>query len=174
MKNLSVKLQDKLKIRKANNALRKLNTQNNLTDFSSNDYLGFSKFQVIFDNTHQYLIDNNLTQNGSTGSRLLSGNHELYNTVERMLCEFHNSDAAIIFNSGYDANIGFFSAVLNKRPNLVSSSNGEHGFRTKRIHHFYIVDTAGNVDQRPGRPLVGSCLIGTHQFSTSGFLFAQV
>lgn len=111
MKNLSVKLQDKLKIRKANNALRKLNTQNNLTDFSSNDYLGFSKFQVIFDNTHQYLIDNNLTQNGSTGSRLLSGNHELYNIVETMLCEFHNSEAALIFNSGYDANVGFFSSV---------------------------------------------------------------
>jgi len=111
MKNLSVKLQDKLKIRKTNNALRKLNTQNNLTDFSSNDYLGFSKFQVIFDNTHQYLIDNNLTQNGSTGSRLLSGNHELYNTVETMLCEFHNSEAALIFNSGYDANVGFFSSV---------------------------------------------------------------
>ena len=105
------KLQLKLNARNANNALRQLNTQNNLVDFSSNDYLEFSKFQVIFDNTHQYLIDNNLTQNGSTGSRLLSGNHELYNTVERMLCEFHNSDAAIIFNSGYDANIGFFSAV---------------------------------------------------------------
>jgi len=111
MKQLPNKLQSKLKIRKANNALRKLNTQNNLTDFSSNDYLGFSKFQVIFDNTHQYLIDNNLTQNGSTGSRLLSGNHELYNTVETMLCEFHNSEAALIFNSGYDANVGFFSSV---------------------------------------------------------------
>lgn len=108
------KLQQKLDDRMANNALRQLSNQPHLIDFSSNDYLGFSKSETIFRNTHQYLVDNNMQQNGSTGSRLLSGNHKVYCDVETMLCKFHNSEAAIVFNSGYDANIGFFSAVSQR------------------------------------------------------------
>ncbi len=105
------KLQEKLDNRKATNALRQLNKQNDLVDFSSNDYLGFSKSEIIFDNAHKFLIDHNIKQNGATGSRLLSGNHSLYNIVENIISEFHNSEAALIFNSGYDANVGFFSCV---------------------------------------------------------------
>ena len=111
MKSFPEKLYKKLEERKANNALRQLGTQNNLIDFSSNDYLGFSKSETIFNNTHNYLKTNNVSQNGATGSRLLSGNHPLYNVVENQLCEFHDSESALVFNSGYDANIGFFSSV---------------------------------------------------------------
>ncbi|WP_136482074.1 aminotransferase class I/II-fold pyridoxal phosphate-dependent enzyme [Cognatitamlana onchidii] len=105
------KLNQKLEVRKASNALRKLGAQDDLVDFSSNDYLGLSKNEIIFDNAHKFLIENNIKQNGATGSRLLSGNHKLYNQAEQQLCEFHNSPSSIIFNSGYDANIGFFSSV---------------------------------------------------------------
>lgn len=108
---LSEKLTNKLQQRKESQSLRTLGKEINLIDFSSNDYLGFAKSEVIFNKTHQYLIENNIKQNGATGSRLLSGNHDLYNKVEKELCEFHNSEAALIFNSGYDANIGFFSSV---------------------------------------------------------------
>ena len=111
MKPLSKKNQSKLNKRISNNALRSLGANNNLVDFSSNDYLGFSKSIAIFDAAHRYLVDNNMKQNGSTGSRLLSGNHKLYTEVEAMICEFHESEAALLFNSGYDANIGFFSSV---------------------------------------------------------------
>lgn len=105
------KLVQKLEIRKANNAFRKLGTPSDLVDFSSNDYLGFSKNESIFNNAHQFLIENGIKQNGATGSRLLSGNHQLYDVVESQLCQFHNSASALVFNSGYDANIGFFSSV---------------------------------------------------------------
>ncbi|MDD7887125.1 8-amino-7-oxononanoate synthase [Flavivirga sp. 57AJ16] len=105
------KLQQKLEERKANNALRQLGTQNNLTDFSSNDYLGFSKSKTIFNNTHAFLTEQNITYNGATGSRLLSGNHPLYNIVESLLSSFHNSESALIYNSGYNANVGIFSCV---------------------------------------------------------------
>ena len=111
MNNLCKKLQQKLENRKANNALRQLDAHSLLVDFSSNDYLGFSKSEIIFDNTHKFLIDHNIKQNGATGSRLLSGNHSLYSIVENTLSEFHNSESALIFNSGYDANVGFFSCV---------------------------------------------------------------
>ncbi|NNC49017.1 MAG: aminotransferase class I/II-fold pyridoxal phosphate-dependent enzyme [Flaviramulus sp.] len=108
---LPKKLQQKLDERKANNALRILGIHHNLVDFSSNDYLGFSKSESIFNEAHKFLIGHNIKQNGATGSRLLSGNHPLFTIVESMLANFHKSESALIFNSGYDANVGFFSSV---------------------------------------------------------------
>ncbi|WP_440120603.1 aminotransferase class I/II-fold pyridoxal phosphate-dependent enzyme [Tenacibaculum sp. Ill] len=105
------KLQQKISQRVAQNSLRKLGKENSLIDFSSNDYLGFAKSEVIFNKTHQFLVDNNSKVNGATGSRLLSGNHKLYTEVEKQLAKLHNSETALVFNSGYDANIGFFASV---------------------------------------------------------------
>ncbi|MFI0429879.1 aminotransferase class I/II-fold pyridoxal phosphate-dependent enzyme [Mariniflexile sp. HMF6888] len=108
---LPKKLQQKLETRKEAHALRKLGAVSNLVDFSSNDYLGFSKNKTIFNNAHDFLTGHNMKQNGATGSRLLSGNHPLFHTIETILSEFHQSESALIFNSGYDANVGFFSSV---------------------------------------------------------------
>lgn len=109
-KNLTTKLE----ARKQNNALRQLSFSKELIDFSSNDYIGFSKSESIFQETHQYLMANNCIQNGATGSRLLSGNHKLYSETEDYIAQFHQSESALIFNSGYDANVGFFSCVPQK------------------------------------------------------------
>lgn len=109
--NFPEKLQSKLNKRIADKALRKLGRTTNLVDFSSNDYLGFAKSTTIFEKTHEFLVVNDLKINGATGSRLISGNHSLYKKVETYLAKFHNADASLIFNSGYDANIGFFSSV---------------------------------------------------------------
>lgn len=111
MKVFPDKLKHKLEQRQQANALRQLGTPNNLIDFSSNDYLGFACSETLFNQTHEYLITEGFTVNGATGSRLLSGNHPLYNVVETLLCEFHKTPSALVFNSGYDANFGFFSAV---------------------------------------------------------------
>ncbi|MBJ2123759.1 pyridoxal phosphate-dependent aminotransferase family protein [Flavobacterium sp. IB48] len=94
-----------------NNLFRKLPVFNNLIDFSSNDYIGFSKSETIFKHSHAYLLENEIFQNGATGSRLISGNHSLYQIAESFIAEFHEAEAALIFNSGYNANLGFFSAV---------------------------------------------------------------
>lgn len=94
-----------------NNLIRKLPVFNNLVDFSSNDYIGFSKSETIFKHAHAYLLENEILQNGSTGSRLISGNHFLYQITESFIAQFHDAESALIFNSGYDANLGFFSAV---------------------------------------------------------------
>ncbi len=102
---------DKLEKRIAENALRQLPEPSALVDFSSNDYLGFSRSQTIFDTTHQWLVDNGYNQNGATGSRLLSGNHAVYSIAEHDIATFHQTEDALIFNSGYDANVGFFSAI---------------------------------------------------------------
>lgn len=105
------KLQDKLEKRTEISALRSLKAQSNKIDFSSNDYLGIAKSEAVFNASHQYLVENNVLINGATGSRLLSGNHMLYDRLEKELCQFHNAEASIVFNSGYDANVGFFSSV---------------------------------------------------------------
>ena len=109
-KNLSAKLES----RKQNNALRQLPLSSRAIDFASNDYLGLSKSETIFHETHRYLIQNHEIQNGATGSRLLSGNHKLYLETENYIAQFHKSESALIFNSGYDANVGFFSSLPQK------------------------------------------------------------
>jgi len=111
MNSFPKKLKSKLDTRQEANALRYLGKQNGLIDFSSNDYLGFSKSETIFNASHDFLVGHNIIQNGATGSRLLSGNHALYPIIENMLSNFHNSESALIFNSGYDANVGFFSSI---------------------------------------------------------------
>ena len=109
--NFPKSLSEKLKLREETHALRKLPIDTNGIDFSSNDYLGFAKSASIFNQTHTFLIENNLKINGATGSRLISGNHSLYTITEDFIAQFHESEAALLFNSGYDANIGFFSSV---------------------------------------------------------------
>ena len=51
---------------------------------------------------------------GSTGSRLLTGNYALIEETEKEIAAFHQSEAALLFNSGYDANIGLLSSVPQK------------------------------------------------------------
>ena len=99
MKQFPKSLSEKLQQREQNNALRKLPVSNKLLDFASNDYLGFAKNESIFNQTHQFLLDNNLQINGATGSRLISGNHNLYPITENFIAQFHQSEAALIFTA---------------------------------------------------------------------------
>ncbi|MBD3581777.1 aminotransferase class I/II-fold pyridoxal phosphate-dependent enzyme [Flavobacterium selenitireducens] len=105
------KLLDKLEKRAQENAIRTLSSADFQFDFCSNDYLGFAHSREIFDETHEFLIRQQTLTNGSTGSRLISGNHHLYDQAETFISQFHLSESALMFNSGYDANIGFFSSV---------------------------------------------------------------
>ena len=113
MKNHHQHIQQKLEERKANNALRELKTNTNLIDFCSNDYLGFASEKSI----HQ--VENELAQFGATGSRLISGNHQITERIEGYLADFYNSEAALIFNSGYNANLGFFSCVPQREDTII-------------------------------------------------------
>lgn len=119
MKNIPKAITQKLQQREQNLALRKLSLPNDLIDFASNDYLGFAKSETIFHQTHQLLLNKKILANGATGSRLLSGNHQLYQDAEDFIAHFHQADTALIFNSGYDANIGFFSAVPQRNDILL-------------------------------------------------------
>ena len=101
----------KLEQREEEKALRQLTLPTNGIDWVSNDYLGYARNESLFHKTHDYLVAHEQLQNGATGSRLLSGNHPLYPATEAAIAHFHHSEAALLFNSGYDANVGFFSSV---------------------------------------------------------------
>ncbi|PKA97989.1 8-amino-7-oxononanoate synthase [Flavobacteriaceae bacterium MAR_2009_75] len=106
------RLLQKLEQRKSKNSLRQLpDVEKELIDFSSNDYLGFADEGKIANTVEQILERFAAFKNGATGSRLITGNHVLYKQTEIDLARFHKSESALIFNSGYDANLGFFSAV---------------------------------------------------------------
>src|SRR6478735_1462118 len=105
-------LQKKLKERIENHSLRELRLPERKTDFCSNDYLGIVK------NSRLQTSDSRLSS-GSTGSRLLSGNYGLIEETETQIAFFHQSESALIFNSGYDANIGLLSSVPQKGDSIL-------------------------------------------------------
>ncbi len=100
----------KINQRKQENALRKLSLSENKIDFYSNDYLGFSNSKEIKNNS-QTILEKYGYKNGSTGSRLISGNYPLIDFTENYIAKYHNSQSALLFNSGYDANLGLLSSV---------------------------------------------------------------
>jgi 8-amino-7-oxononanoate synthase len=110
-------IQQKLDKRKQENAFRELKQQGVSTpcliDFCSNDYLGFAKEVAIHQTNHQ------LESYGATGSRLISGNHSITEETERYLANFYHSEAALIFNSGYNANVGLFQCLPQRSDTII-------------------------------------------------------
>jgi len=115
-------LSDSLQRRQKQNALRKLVIHNQLIDFCSNDYLGFAGNKELFESTELELstLHSQLpTLNGSTGSRLLAGNSAYAEELEKKIASFHNAEAGLIYNSGYDANVGLLSALGQKGDTVI-------------------------------------------------------
>ena len=103
-------LQRKLQKRAIEGNLRSLRVRGDLIDFSSNDYLGFSRNTTIFEEVKRELSDLKPSI-GSTGSRLLSGNTDFHEDLECQMASFFEAESALLFNSGYDANLGLLSSV---------------------------------------------------------------
>ena len=110
-------LHKKLQERKDQNALRKLRITTAKADFCSNDYLGMVKNKLLLTTKHLGLLS--LADHGSTGSRLLSGNYPLIEETESLVAQFHHAESGLIFNSGYDANLGLLSCVPQKADTIL-------------------------------------------------------
>lgn len=105
------KLHRKLIQRQSENNLRKLSPpEKGRVDFSSNDYLGYARDEYLFNQAYQ-IVRQFKIKNGATGSRLLSGNFNFHEEVEYKVADFHQSESALLYNSGYVANLGFFASV---------------------------------------------------------------
>ncbi|MDR0983356.1 MAG: 8-amino-7-oxononanoate synthase [Culturomica sp.] len=95
---------------------------NELLNLSSNDYLGLSanrRFKEEF-----FLeFDVKSLNFSAVSSRLLSGNHEYYLMLENDLRELYGKEAALVFNSGYHANIGILPALTSKKDLIIADKS---------------------------------------------------
>lgn len=113
-------LQQKLNERKQENSLRELHQYpENVADFFSNDYLSFAQLQSHKEKIQQVLDAHPTYKNGATGSRLISGNTKFTEKLEQKIAYFHQAEAALIFNSGYDANVGLLSSVAQRGDTII-------------------------------------------------------
>ncbi len=104
--------------RKEANALRRLSVSDGI-DFSSNDYLGLANSTILSSLITDELSSLNKPIHGSGGSRLLSGNTMYAETLEASIATFHGAQAGLIYNSGYDANIGLMSCIATRHDIVV-------------------------------------------------------
>lgn len=81
----------------------------------SNDYLGLSRNKTVLENTVE-----NLKQISQCSSRLIAGNTSEFTKLENQLADHRNTDRALIYPSGYMANIGVISTLANKLTTIYS------------------------------------------------------
>ena len=94
-----------------------------LLNLSSNNYLNFADNEKI---TKEFLDTVGYKYSlGSASSRLLTGTLPVYKELESLLSELYKKEAALIFNSGYHANVGISSA-LNQKGDVIFSDKLNH------------------------------------------------
>ncbi|KIC95032.1 aminotransferase class I/II-fold pyridoxal phosphate-dependent enzyme [Flavihumibacter solisilvae] len=126
-------LEEKLAERRAAGAMRQLRPASGLTDYYSNDYLGIACSGIGNMPAGPYA-------HGSTGSRLLSGNSSAAEELEEIIAAFHKAEAALLFNSGYDANLGLLSSVPQRGDHVfydrLSHASIRDGVRLSQAQHY--------------------------------------
>ncbi|MEU7721072.1 8-amino-7-oxononanoate synthase [Streptomyces tibetensis] len=93
-----------------------------LLDLASNDYLGLARHPEVTEGAARAARD---WGGGSTGSRLVTGTTELHAELERELADFCGFEAALVFSSGYAANLAAVTA-LGPHGSLIVSDAGNH------------------------------------------------
>jgi len=112
-------LKRKLQERQQSGTYRELRPENGLVDFCSNDYLGFAHSAVLKQNITHEVSSHPLSLNGAAGSRLLSGNIKYAEDLEKQIAAYHQSQAGLLFNSGYDANLGLISSLAQRGDTII-------------------------------------------------------
>jgi 8-amino-7-oxononanoate synthase len=125
-------IEGKLTERQRDGILRLLKPDKGLIDFCSNDYLGFARSTELNNSVDTEIARLGLISNGSTGSRLLSGNSAFAEDTEHYIAQLYNCEAGLIFNSGYTANLGFFSSLPQRGDTII----------TDELIHASIIDGA--------------------------------
>ncbi|MBQ0972657.1 8-amino-7-oxononanoate synthase [Streptomyces sp. RK31] len=93
-----------------------------LLDLASNDYLGLARHPEVVEGAARAA---RAWGGGATGSRLVTGTTELHTALERELADFCGFEAALVFSSGYAANLAAVTA-LAPHGSLVVSDAGNH------------------------------------------------
>jgi 8-amino-7-oxononanoate synthase len=106
-------LSARLAARRENGLLRRLVVPApGLVDFASNDYLGLVHSGRLETAVRAKLLAKpSFWTPGTTGSRLLTGNSEAAEALEMRVAAYHRAEAALLFSTGYAANVAFFGSV---------------------------------------------------------------
>jgi 8-amino-7-oxononanoate synthase len=115
-------LQKALQKREEENIVRQLKPETQLIDFSSNDYLGFARNEMLSQEVAKEMGRGGFHKSGSTGSRLLTGNTIYAEKLEEKIADFHKAETALLFNSGYDANLGLLSSIAQRGDTFIYDS----------------------------------------------------
>ncbi|MCZ4282144.1 8-amino-7-oxononanoate synthase [Kiloniella laminariae] len=82
-----------------------------LVNFASNDYMGLALDPRLTERAASYARD---FGTGSGASRLVTGNHPAYEQIEQKLADLKGTEAALLLNSGFQANSTVLASLLNK------------------------------------------------------------
>jgi 8-amino-7-oxononanoate synthase len=99
-------------------------------NFASNDYLGLAADERLKQSAIKAIQQNGT---GSTGSRLLSGHLELHRELELMLSSTKQTEDAVVFSSGYLANLGAITAIVGKRDLILSDQYNHSSLKNGAI-----------------------------------------
>jgi 8-amino-7-oxononanoate synthase len=88
-----------------------------LLNFGSNDYLGLAGDQRVI---RAAMAATSQFGTGATGSRLTSGHKQLHQDLELAIASLKGTEAALVFSSGYLANLGTIAALVGKRDGILS------------------------------------------------------
>jgi len=88
-----------------------------MINFSSNDYLGLSAHPKLIERSQTYL---QYYGTGSTASRLVCGTYDIHEQLEEKLASAYQREAALVFNTGFQANSTIVSALTNRKSVILS------------------------------------------------------
>ena len=117
----SSSLNAELDILRENHLLRSLKFIPGI-DFLSNDYLSLNKSGLILQ-IAENTIKNWKESFGSTGSRLLQGHSHHFEKAESDFASYTGYKSALLYQSGYSANLGTIPALINKNDIIISDRN---------------------------------------------------
>jgi 8-amino-7-oxononanoate synthase len=106
-----------------------------MLNFSSNDYLGLSKHPLLKERAMEF---SRLYGSSSTASRLICGNFQCLEQAEQRIAELSGCESALIFNSGFQANVSLLPALAGRDTLILSDwlnhSSLIHGALLSRCH----------------------------------------
>lgn len=117
--NQFVHWQQALDKRKEDGTFRSLKIKPDGVDFYSNDYLGLARNKELQHLLLEKVQDNPALLSGSTGSRLISGNSSIVTGTEEFIAQQHSYDSALLFPSGYNANLALFSTLPGRQDTII-------------------------------------------------------
>ncbi len=146
-----------------------------LINFASNDYLGLASDDRLIQAAIQAIQTHGT---GTTGSRLITGHRQLHRDLEQAIAQLKQTEDALVFSSGYAANLGAIAALVGKRDLILTDQYNHASLRSGAIvsgamivayQHCDCEDLANRLNQY--RHLYQRCLILTDSvFSMDGDL----